>query len=137
MKKDEVVPLLLAACPSALPRWREYSRKESIGAYIDVAEFVHHIVEGYAEGRMDECPAFFAAIEKMIAEGDQEVIDLALAGLIEGVQNVASHEPFGYHVFEQWLGPLGRQGWAEIEELWKGKTSLADVIRAENERGES
>lgn len=137
MKTDEVVPLLLAACPNALPKWREYSLEESAGPYLDISVFVHHIVDGYAEGRHDECPAFFAAIEKMIAEGDQDVIDLALAGLIEGVQNVASHESFGYHVFEQWLGPLGRRGWAEIEELWQGKASLADVLRAENQRREN
>lgn len=134
MKTDEVVPLLLAACPSASSLWREYSREESAGPYLDISVFVHHIVESYAAGRYNECPAFFAVVERMIGEGDQEVIDLALAGLIEGVQNVASHETFGYHVFEQWLGPLGRQGWAEIEELWKGKTSLADVLRAENQR---
>ncbi|MBZ5699361.1 MAG: hypothetical protein LAN18_12540 [Acidobacteriia bacterium] len=34
-------------------------------------------------------------------------------------------------VFIQWLGPKSKEAWAEIDEMWRGKTKLAEVVRAE------
>jgi hypothetical protein len=32
---------------------------------------------------------------------------------------------------DQWLGPKSKEVWTEIEDMWRGKNSLADVVRAE------
>ena len=133
----ELVPLLLDACPSAEVAWHdhvEYWKPEARGHFSDVAVFAHHVVDAFDRGRTEEFPAFFQLLERMIVEGDQEVVDLAVVGLIEDIQNIASHWHFGYRVFEQWLGPKGKQGWAEIEAAWAGKSSLAEVIGAERKR---
>jgi hypothetical protein len=37
----------------------------------------------------------------------------------------------GAAVFIQWLGPESKKAWAEIEDMWRGKRSLMDVVRAE------
>jgi hypothetical protein len=34
-------------------------------------------------------------------------------------------------VFIQWLGPKSKGAWAEIDEMWRGKTNLMEVVRAE------
>ena len=137
MKADELVPLLLKACPSATEAWEDHLKfwsSEARDDFLDMAVFAHHVVNAFNQGRTEEFPAFFELLERMLVEGDQQVIDLAIAGLIEDIQNIASHRQFGYRVFEKWLGPTSRRGWAEIEVAWEGKSSLADVVRAESKR---
>jgi hypothetical protein len=36
-------------------------------------------------------------------------------------------------VFVPWLGPVSLATWRHIETIWRGKHSLADVIRAEQQ----
>ena len=75
--------------------------------------------------------AAFQMIEQLIVGGDEEVRTAAAIGFLEDIQTIASHRPFGAAVFVQWLGPKSRGAWAEIEEVWRGKSSLMDVLRAE------
>ncbi|MDE3137924.1 MAG: hypothetical protein KGL59_15190, partial [Acidobacteriota bacterium] len=75
--------------------------------------------------------AAFGLMEELLIDGDQEVRDAASVGFLEDVRNIASWRPFGSAVFVEWLGPRSRFAWAEIEEMWRGKKSLADVVRAE------
>ena len=49
----------------------------------------------------------------------------------EALKNTASWRPFGETVFIQWLGPKSKEAWAEIDEIWRGKTNLMQVVRAE------
>ena len=44
--------------------------------------------------------------------------NLAAVGVIEGIQNVASHRPFGPEVFLGWLGPASRAAWDELCMFW-------------------
>ena len=136
MNLDEVIPLLLAACPSAKSAWDDHLQfwgQEAAGSFNDVAVFAHHVVDSYAAGKTMEFAAFFEVLERMIREGDSQVAELATVGLIEDIQNVASHRQFGYHVFESWLATASRREWANIESIWAGKNSLMDVLRAEAE----
>jgi hypothetical protein len=132
---DDVVPLLLAACPTARPAWDEHLQRwgdQNRGNFNDVAVFAHHVVDALADGRAAELPAFFQALERLIREGDHQVVHLASVGLIEDIQNIASHQPFGYAAFEPWLGTETQREWRRIEALWEGKTSLAEVLRDES-----
>ena len=137
MNANELVPLLLEACPTAKPAWDEHVafwKPEKRGNFNDIAVFAHHVVDSLAQGRRDEFPAFFALVEQMIVEGDQDVVALAVLGLIEDIQVIASNSPKMCSEFQDWLGPKSRQGWLEITAAWEGKESLADVIRAERKR---
>lgn len=134
LHKADVVPLLLAACPESRSAWDEhqaYWAGEEAGAFLDVAVFAHYIVERVQDGHTECFPAFFAAIERMLTVGDEEVQALASIGLLEDLQNNASHEPFGADVFLPWLSPIVRKAWDHVAAQWEGKHSLADVIRAE------
>jgi hypothetical protein len=33
--------------------------------------------------------------------------------------------------YEQFVGPMSRKVWNELQKMWAGKSSLMDVIRAE------
>jgi hypothetical protein len=51
----------------------------------------------------------------MVQSSDPQVNELAIIGLIEDVQNIASHQPHGYSVFEPcWVARLAMPG-----ERWK------------------
>ncbi len=134
MKIEEVVPNLLAACPSAQDAWREHQKfwsGEPAGFYNDISVFAQHAVNSYADGNTEEFPALFGIIERMIIAGNAAVTDLAIIGFIEDLRNISSHRWFGCEVFEKWLGPASKQGWQLVERAWEGKSSLMDVLRDE------
>ena len=128
------MPLLLEACPGFQPTWQahlEWWEGEEPGAYNHTSEFARYLVESFESGQTSEFPAAFAAIEKILNEGDQESRNIAGIGVIESLQTIGSNHLCGEQVFIQWLSPTSRRAWAEIERMWEGKNSLADVLRAE------
>ena len=126
---------LVEGFPTFSARWRkhlEYWRGEPAGNYIDMAEFVHFVVEDlYENGNLDEMQRFFDCLERLFIDGNQETRDLIGLGFFETLQNFASWRPYGNTVFEPFFGPISKQVWKEIRDNWKGKSSLMDVIRAE------
>lgn len=129
---------MLEICPGVRPLYQAHLAwwgEDTPGIYNDVAELVHYLTDAYERGETSDFPTVFAFVEDLIRDGDQAVRDVAIVGILETLQNYASHRPFGNRVFVQWLGPLSRQGWAEVERMWEGKRSLMDVLRAEA-RGE-
>ena len=131
---SQMIPLLLHACPSISDKWQEhleYWDGAEAGLYNDVAVFAHHIVELYKQGKTDEFPAIFNQIEQFILNGTEEIKSYAIIGFLEDVQNIASHESFGYDVFVDWLPPASKQAWDELIAYWAGKESLADLVRWE------
>ena len=134
IQKSQIIPLILVRCPSFTPLWEKHRAQwkgEEAGIYNDLREFVTFIVDCYARQDTEPIPAAFGLIEELLDAGDQEVRNAAGVGFLEDVRNIASWRPFGEAVFIQWLGPKSKQAWGEIEEMWRGKRSLADVIRAE------
>lgn len=135
ISKRDVIPFLLEACPGFEPMWHEHRELwhgEEAGIFIDAGEFARYLVECYARGETTEFDSAFSAVERLIREGDDEARGAVTVGVLESVQVQSTHHPFGPEPFLQWLGPLSRQAWGEIEELWRaGGGSLAGVIRAE------
>jgi hypothetical protein len=126
---------LVQAFPDFFMRWRKHLadwKGEPAGSYIDMAEFVHFVVEDlYETERFDEIARAFQFLERLLVDGDQETRDLVGLGFFETLQNFASWRPYGNMVFEQYLGPMSKQCWREIQRQWAGKSSLMDVIRSE------
>jgi hypothetical protein len=140
IQKDEMIPMLLAACPGFRPRWDEHVaswKGEPAGLYIQIGEFVAYLLDAYEQGQTDCVRAAFDMLERFLIEGDAETKELAVIGLVEDVQNASSWRPFGAKAFLPFLGPHSQMGWAAVERMWCGKSSLADVIRAERGEGKS
>ena len=134
IQKTQVIPLLLAKCPGFQPIWEKHQKSwqgEEAGIYNDMAEFATFIVDAYARHDTKPIVAAFGVIEELLGEGDEEVQTAAAVGFLEDIQTIGSHRPFGAAVFVQWLGPKSKKAWSEIEEMWRGKHSLMDVVRAE------
>lgn len=75
ISKEQVMPLLVNACPSFSKRWEEhralYEDEELL--YVDLAEFAHHLVELQNANRTEEFRAVFDIIERIHLEGDDYV----------------------------------------------------------------
>lgn len=123
MNVGEVVPLLLDACPTVRDAWQKHLEfwdgQQERGHYNDAAVIAQHIVESFERGDVSEFPATFGHIERCLLEGDEEAVNLVTVGVIEGIQNIASHRPFGSQPFIAWLGPRGRIAWDELCVQWE------------------
>jgi hypothetical protein len=121
--KDEVMPLLLAGCPSFRGVWKDYLAGpvyEEGHLYIDLAEFAHHLVELLRSGATEEFPAVFDVVERLHLEGDAFVKEAATIGLLEGIQNVAGNTGVDPDVFVPHMKPETAKWWAELNEFWEG-----------------
>ena len=130
-----VVSALRQAFPDFSDRWKKHIiwwGGNPAGSYNDMAEFVHFVVEDlYEKGKLDETRRIFQLLEKLLSEADQENRNLIGLGFFETLQNVASWRPNGNKVYEQFFGPVSKLIWTELQRMWSGKSSLMDVIRAE------
>jgi hypothetical protein len=142
-RTNPVINDLRRAFPDFSDRWRRYVaeyRGESCGSYIDISEFVHFVVEDlYEKGNLGEAGRVFAELERHLAGADEETSNLIALGFFETLQCYASWRKGGNQVYEQFLGPTSKEIWIELKEIWAGKSSLADVVRAERRanKGES
>jgi hypothetical protein len=130
-----VISALQQAFPDFGDRWKKHVASwggNSAGSYNDMAEFVHFVVEDvYEKGNLDETRRVFQLLEKLLVEADQETTNLIGLGFFETLQNVASHRPQGNKAYEQFFGAMSKKVWGELQKMWTGKSSLMDVIRAE------
>jgi hypothetical protein len=135
---SQTICTLVEAFPNFSERWRKHLGNwggEPAGSYIDMAEFVHFVVEDlYEKEQFDEIRRVFELLEKLFVEGNQSARDLIGWGFFETLQCFASWRPYGNKAFEEFLGPMSKQCWREIQRLWAGKSSLMDVIRSERSR---
>lgn len=118
--KEQVMPLLLEACPSFAERWKEYQADsaEDELLYMDLSEFASHIVGLYKDNRTQEFAAVFAIVEQLHLEGDQYVKEAAAIGLLEGIQNIAGHRAVDPEVFVEYLGPESAKWWNRLNDFW-------------------
>lgn len=130
-----VVSALLKSFPGFASRWKEHVALwggNPAGSYNDMGEFVHFVVEDlYGKGNLADTDRAFRLLEEHLMGADAETRNLIGLGFLETLQSFASWGPGGNKVYEQFLGPISKQIWAELQEMWRGKSSLMDVIRAE------
>jgi hypothetical protein len=96
-----------------------------------MAKLASQVVDLYEAGRVEETRAAFALAEQLVAAGPDEEKHAAIVGFLETVQNVASHRKFGSAPFERLIGPMSQRAWAELNDVWRDKTSLAEVVASE------
>jgi hypothetical protein len=96
-----------------------------------MAELASHTVDLFESGRPADVRPAFALVEHLVGTGNDQDRDAAVLGFLETVQNVGSHRECGSAAFEQFLGPRSQSAWAELIKVWRGKTSLAEVVASE------
>ena len=95
--------------------------------YVDLGEFARHLVELYSSGRVGEFARVFDVIESLHVHGDSYVREAATVGLLEGIQNIASHSSVDAEVFVKYLQPESLRWWNKLKDFWsKGKLLTDD-----------
>ena len=118
----QVAAPFLKAAPDFRPRWEAFVRslenqeEVSMHTYTAMGELAQFIVESYEADQTAAFPDIFCIVEQYLETGDDELANLVQVGLFESLQNIASHRPFGFKVFEQWLGPRALLLWRRADE---------------------
>jgi hypothetical protein len=79
----------------------------------DGGELARYIVETCEQGDTARYSELFSSIGEVLGNGGTEIQNLFWAGLLEGIQNIASHRGFGPDVFRVWLGQNSLNAWEE------------------------
>jgi hypothetical protein len=122
--REEVMRVLLEACPSYRTRWDAYRAEPEFEAdllYVHLGDFADHVVDLLERGDGAELPALAGALERLHVEGDDFVKEAATIGLLEAIQNVAGHRSVATRALEDVLGVEARRWWASLDGFWSGE----------------
>jgi len=127
--RDEVMPLLLSACPSFGEPWRECVGQSWYDAdlrYVHLGEFAHHLVDLEKARATSEFARVFAVVEDH-TDGDGYVREAARSGLLEDIQNIALGDGVDLEAFLPFLRPESARWWHKLIAFWKeDRTALRD-----------
>lgn len=136
-RADELMPTLVREFPAFEKHWEahvQYWEGKPPGLYLDMAEFVHFVVDDlYASELIADVRHAFEIMEQWLVEGDKATADIVVLGFFETLQCYSSWQPFGEAAFEEFLGEKSRAEWDELKRVWARKDSLMDIVRAERE----
>lgn len=91
--------------------------------YLDASAVAVHVVGLVRAGRTDELGPFFAAVERLLLDGDDDVRNLATVGYLESLQNHAGHAGLDSALFVPLLGPQGARWWRGLNAFWSGEAA--------------
>jgi hypothetical protein len=121
--RSDMIPLLLQSCPSFARAWQDYADSSEFDAelgYVHLGEVARHIVDLAKQNLRSEFEAVFIVVERLHVEGDAYVREAATIGLLEGIQNIASHAGVDAELFRQYLRPVSLRWWDKLNRLWAG-----------------
>jgi hypothetical protein len=127
--RDDVMPLLLEACPSFGRVWEAEVKNSDINLnedgtrlyYLDAGDFARHLLELHEQGQRAELVSAFEAIERLHVEGDEYVRELGTIGFLESLQNNAGHRGLDPEVFHEYFGPETSRWWRGLNAFWHGE----------------
>jgi hypothetical protein len=124
---DEAYALLLGSCPSfaASGGYHRYvssfEEADTADPYVRVGALAHHVIVLAAGRDLEEVGWLLAQVERVLAEGDADAVELVSLGLLEPLRNIVSHDDVALAADElaSVLGPDATEVWHENEELWE------------------
>jgi hypothetical protein len=107
IRYDDVLPLLLEACPSYAPSDEASRHDDRNGHYVNVWFFVSHLIRLLGEGRTEQFPLVFEVVDRVLGEGDHEARGLISNGFLRDLTSPEAFvgAPTGPRDFVLWLGP--------------------------------
>lgn len=124
MLTDDDWEPLRAAVPSFADPWRTFVAQpwyESDPSYA-VSELARHLVSEVAAGRTSELPAFFTALDALLARASDELYDLTTIGLLEDVVHEADRRSVKLAPFERAAkGGHARKAWSGVVKFIRGE----------------
>lgn len=130
ISEAHILELITSACPSFLSnarflQWKtDWKDDASPPYYLLSSALVRHLIQLHLMKQYDEFDAVFVLVEELHVRGDEYVAEWATIGILEDLQNGNLH-PAGSQpaVFEEFLGPVSKWWWDELNLFWSGKIS--------------
>lgn len=99
-----------------------------------MGDLAYHLLELYKNNDTQEFSALCKEIDHLILDGDKCVSELAVIGILEGIQNVWGHsnDP---ELFYPFLYPESKKRWKELNDFWSGKITF-DSAGLQNDKDE-
>ncbi|TMB66982.1 MAG: hypothetical protein E6J54_21075 [Deltaproteobacteria bacterium] len=122
--ESDVLPALLAVCPSFRQCWDEYVSDEAYvpnQVYVDAGEFARHMCVLLQAGTVNELSAVFAAVEHLLEEGDEDACNAVTTGLLEDVYFEAEDAGISPREWRKYFGPRATRAW-EAYLVWAKKS---------------
>lgn len=116
--KNQMMELLLGACPSFWPDWQAFHQEyadlsDDLPLYVALADYVRHLIALLEQQRVDRFSAVFGVVERLHADGDEYVRNAAMAGILEFIENTNFHTTTHPNDFLPYFGPESRRWWDE------------------------
>lgn len=122
--RDDVMSLLLASSPAFADEWdpAENLDDDSRLLYLDVVEYVRHVLRLIRLNAASELTPIFEVIERLHVEGDDQVRELATVGILEGLQSAAATSAGVDPELEvrPYLLPVSLEWWERLNAFWNG-----------------
>jgi hypothetical protein len=128
LSEEQIIPELLKECPELQPAWDKYAADwaefrggEPPGVYNNASAMIHPLIDFFERGETEIFPRFFAVVERLITDGDEEARNIAVVGYLETLQTAALHKKLDLEVFAKYLLPASRKWWDETNAFWRGE----------------
>lgn len=119
IEQNQVMPMLLNACPSFKSTWEaSLKRSDTALLYISLGEFARHLRELYLLNRTSEFAAVATVIENLHVYGTPYVREAASVGLLENIQNSWRNNGLNPELFAKYLHPESARWWHSLNSFW-------------------
>ena len=118
IEKNEVIDLLIEACPSFAEPLESYLNARGDGKrllYPELAELSKHLIRLEKAGDRGEFGAVFPAIERFHTEGSTYVKDAMVIGFLGGHQYNCQIKGVDPEIFAQYLGIESLVWWVQLK----------------------
>lgn len=120
--RSEILPLLADACPayrSDYDRFRtEFADHPERFVYVGFTQFARCLSRAMAARDEQTMTRVFELLERFITEGDAEVQEAAVVGIIKNLQNVELHERTTPDDYVPFLRPETQHWWGRVKTFW-------------------
>ena len=117
--QDQVREMILDAVPSFRPIWDRSEDQEL--PYVVMGDLARHLLSQYLSGCTEEFEPLCEVVERLHVSGDSYVREFATIGILEAIQNVWSHTDTDPEEFAQFLRPVSKKWWKELNDFWAGR----------------
>jgi hypothetical protein len=127
IQKEDMMPILLEACPSFRSTWQEFLKEWSdepgeLPYYLAISDFARHLIGKLERNETERFPEVFDAVERLLRQGDKYTKDAMTVGLLEDLQNENLHSGTTKpEQFRKFLRPVSDEKWKAVYFFWNRK----------------
>jgi hypothetical protein len=131
IKKDQMMSLMTAACPSFRPIWDEYLADAQTNStepltYLALADLARQVIAMFERGDTKCFAQVFDIVERWHVEGEHCVREAATVGFLESLQNRNLHTTTEPEQFHQFLRPESERWWDKLYDFWQRGMVMTD-----------